>query len=438
MSSRLIRRLPFALLLVLCATASFADSALLRCGNLVDVERKRLVENQAILVTDGVIQDIGQEIDTPAGARVIDLTGQYCLPPDRRTYPPDDQRAKHELPGLIDAHTHLMTSGRSMNSSKTLTGLKNAQTMLRQGFTTLRVPGDGDIGFGAIVLRDAFAEGLFVGPRMQVAPHAICPLGGHCDSNSIAPDSGIPTAPHVIRAGEDSVREAVRRELKYGADWIKVYATGGIMSVGDDPRVQSFTDAELAAFADETHRHGKKITAHIHGAGAVKTAVRVGFDSVEHGTLMDDEAIKMMVESGTWLVPTVYVLDYILEQGETRRISAESMAKARGIVRVRDISFRKAYKAGVKMAVGSDQIFPHEHSAREFSALVRLGVSPMDAIVMGTINGARLMDLEDKIGSVEVGKEADIIAVPGNPLDNISILENVEFVMLGGRIIRND
>ncbi len=423
LGNRMMRRLSFALLLGLYATASFADSTVLRCGSLVDVERKGLLHDLDILVTDGVIQAIGQEIVTPAGARVIDLTGKYCLP------------------GLIDAHTHLMTSGRSLNSSsaaKTLTGLKNAQTMLRQGFTTLRVPGDGDVGFGAITLRDAFAEGLFVGPRMQVAPHAICPLGGHCDSNSIAPDSGMPTAPHVIKAGEDSVREAVRRELKYGADWIKVYATGGIMSVGDDPRVQSFTDAELAAFSDETHRHGKKITAHIHGAGAVKTAVRVGFDSVEHGTLMDDEAIRMMVESGTWLVPTVYVLDYILEQGETRRISPESMAKARDIVKVRDVSFRKAYKAGVKMAVGSDQIFPHEHSAREFSALVRLGVSPMDAIVMGTINGARLMDLEGEVGSVEVGKQADIIAVPGNPLDDISILQNVEFVMLGGRIIRKD
>ena len=420
-------RSPGACLLLLASllvsVAAHAGVVAIQCGALINSVDEEVLPQVTIVVGDGKIISVGQREAIPDNAERIYLSDSYCLP------------------GLIDAHTHLMTGGRGMNSSsaaKTLTGLKNAQTMLRQGFTTLRVPGDGDVGFGAIVLRDAFANGLFVGPRMQVAPHAICPLGGHCDSNSIAPDSGMPTAPHVIKAGEDSVREAVRRELKYGADWIKVYATGGIMSVGDDPRVQSFTDAELAAFSDETHRHGKKITAHIHGAGAVKTAVRVGFDSVEHGTLMDDEAIRMMVESGTWLVPTVYVLDYILEQGETRRISPESMAKARDIVKVRDVSFRKAYQAGVKMAMGSDQIFPHEHSAREFSALVRLGVSPMDAIVMGTINGARLMDLENEIGSVEVGKQADIIAVPGNPLDDISVLRDVEFVMLGGRIIRND
>lgn len=420
----LMRRLPIALLLGLLATKATADSTVLRCGALVDVEREQMIRQQDILVADGVIAAVGSETDEPNGASVIDLTGHYCLP------------------GLIDAHTHLMVGGPGMNSSsaaKTLIALKNAQTMLQQGYTTLRIPGDGDIGFGSIALRDAIARGLFTGPRMQVAPHFLCPLGGHCDNNALAPDSGVPTAPHVIAAGEDAAREAVRRELKYGADWIKVHATGGIMSVGDDPRVQSFTDAELAAFSDETHRHGKKITAHIHGAGAVKSAVRAGFDSVEHGTLMDDEAIEMMVESGTWLVPTVYVLDYILESPQTaRRINPEIMAKAREVVKVRDISFKKAYRAGVRMAVGSDQVFPHRHSAREFAALVRQGVTPMDAIVMGTLNGAMLTGLGDEIGSIAVGKQADIIAVPGNPLEDISILENVEFVMLGGRIIRND
>ncbi len=408
---------------LLLGAKAHAGVVAIQCGALIDSVDEKVLPEVTIVVSDEKIISVGQLDAIPDNVARIDLSASYCLP------------------GLIDAHTHLMTGARSMNSSsaaKTLSGLKNAQTMLRQGFTTLRVPGDGDIGFGAITLRDAFANGWFVGPRMQVAPHAICPLGGHCDRNNIAPDSGIPTVPHVIKAGEESVREAVRRELKYGADWIKVYATGGVMSLGDDPRVQSFTDAELAAFSDETHRHGKKITAHTHGAGAVKTAVRAGFDSVEHGTLMDDEAIEMMVESGTWLVPTVYVLDYILEVGQIRGINPESMAKAREVTKVRDVSFPKAYRAGVKMALGSDQIFPHEYSTREFSALVKQGVSPMDAIVMGTINGARLMDLEDQIGSVEVGKLADIIAVPGNPLDDISILENVEFVMLGGLIIRND
>lgn len=419
----LMRRLPVALLLGLLAARATADSTVLRCGTLVDVEREQLVQQQDILIADDVIAAVGSGIAEPDGASVIDLTGHYCLP------------------GLIDAHTHLMVGGPGLNSSsaeKTLIALRNAQTMLQHGYTTLRIPGDGDVGFGSIALRDAIAGGLFTGPRMQVAPHFLCPLGGHCDRNAIAPDSGVPTAPHVIAAGEDSAREAVRRELKYGADWIKVHATGGIMSVGDDPRVQSFTDAELAAFSDETHRHGKKITAHIHGAGAVKSAVRAGFDSVEHGTLMDEEAIEMMVESGTWLVPTVYVLDFIVGSGPSRRMTPEIMAKAREVAKVRDDSFRKAYKAGVKMAVGSDQVFPHRHSAKEFAALVRLGVTPMDAIVMGTLNGATLMDLEDEIGSIAVGKQADVIAVPANPVEDISVLENVEFVMLGGRIIRQD
>lgn len=419
--SSLMRLLPIALLLL--AAQAAGDSMVLRCGAMVDVEREQLLQRQDILVADGVIAAVGSGIAGPDGASVVDLTGHYCLP------------------GLIDAHTHLMAGGPSLNSSsaaKTLIALRNAQTMLQHGYTTLRIPGDSDVGFGSIALRDAIAGGLFTGPRMQVAPHFLCPLGGHCDRNAIAPDSGVPTAPHVIAAGEDSAREAVRRELKYGADWIKVHATGGIMSVGDDPGVQSFTDAELAAFSDETHRHGKKITAHIHGAGAVKSAVRAGFDSIEHGTMMDEEAIEMMVESGTWLVPTVYVLDFIVGSGQSRRMTPEIMAKAREVAKVRDDSFRKAYKAGVKMAVGSDQIFSHRHSAREFAALVRQGVTPMDAIVMGTINGATLMDLEDEIGSIAVGKQADIVAVPGNPLADISILENVEFVMLGGHIIRND
>lgn len=420
---RRMRRLPIALLLGFLATEAMADSTLLRCGALIDVERERLVCQQDILIADGVIAAVGPGIAEPDGATVIDLTGHYCLP------------------GLIDAHTHLMAGGPSLNASsaeKTLVALRNAQTMLRHGYTTLRIPGDGDVGFGSIALRDAIAAGLFTGPRMQVAPHFLCPLGGHCDRNTVADDSGVPTAPHVVAAGEDSAREAVRRELKYGADWIKVHATGGIMSVGDDPWVQAFTDAELAAFSDETHRHGKKITAHIHGAGAVKSAVRAGFDSIEHGTLMDDEAIEMMVESETWLVQTVYVLDYILGSGQSRRMTPEIMAKAREVAKIRDASFIKAYKAGVKMAVGSDQVFPHRHSAREFAALVRQGVTPMDAIVMGTLNGATLMDLENEIGSIAAGKQADIIAVPGNPLDDISILESVEFVMLGGRIISSD
>ena len=419
------RTLLIAFIFLSVFDSSIADDSIiaLKCGAVIDTARESIATNVTIVIVNDTIQSVGRGLPIPAGSRQIDLSESYCLP------------------GMIDTHTHLMSGAGGMQSSsaaKTLIGLRNAQTMLQHGFTSLRVPGDGDAGFGAIAIRDAFANSLFVGPRMQVAPHAICSLGGHCDRNYIAPDSDIPTVPNVIKAGEDSVREAVRHEIKYGADWIKVYATGGVMSVGDDPRVQAFTDNELAAFSDETHRHGKKITAHIHGADAVKTVVRVGFDSVEHGTLMDDEAIAMMVESDTWLVPTVYVLDWIKEQGTAGGINEESYAKALDVIRIRDLSFKKAYKAGVRMALGTDQIFPHEQSAREFAALVNQGVTPMDAIVMGTINGARLMDLEDLIGSIESGKKADIIAVPGNPIDDISLLENVEFVMFDGDVIRHE
>ena len=425
----MMRGLSLALLLALFATASFADPAVLRCGTIVDVERNQLVRNQDILVADGVIQDIGHEISAPAGAIVIDLTGQYCLP------------------GLMDMHVHLFIDSsvgtvadnflQKSSAANALLGLKRLQVMLSNGFTTIRVPGDVDYQFTGIDLRNAIARGDFDGPRMLVAPHALSQLGGHVDLNTIRPD-GPEITGTIVAAGVDNVREAVRREVKYGADWIKITASGGVMSQHDDPRVQGWTDDEIFAFADEAHRLGVKIAAHVHGDQAGNAAARAGFDSIEHGTMLQDETIAIMKQNDVVLVPTLYVLDWILEQGVGPGITANNYEKAVQVAKMHKTALMKAYRAGVKIAMGSDPIFPHEECNREFASMVKAGIAPWDAIRAGTIAAAELIGLENEIGSLAVGKQADIVAVSGDPVADITQLETVGFVMKGGKGIRND
>lgn len=411
------------------SAANLSNAKLLQCGAVVDVESRQMLRNMQLLVVDDAIQDIGRDLNMPEGASVIDLSDQFCLP------------------GLMDTHVHLFIDSEAgtlaenfLNKSSAdnaLLGLKRLQIMLNDGFTTIRVPGDIDYQFTVVDLRDAVNRGDFDGPRMLVAPHALSPLGGHVDLNSIRPDG-----PHVVgtivAAGVDNVRQAVRREVKYGADWIKITASGGVMSQHDDPRIQSWTDEEIFAFADEAHRLGVKITAHVIGNQAGLKVARAGFDSMEHGMMLQDETIQAMVENDVVLVPTRYVLEWILAQGVGGGITEDNYRKARLVNDMARQSLMKAYRAGVKIALGSDPIFPHEQIPCEFASMVRAGIEPWDAIRAGTINSAELLGLEEEIGSLAVGKQADIVAVAGDPAADITELERVGFVMKGGEVVRND
>jgi len=415
------------LLLAGGAQAQSGGSIAVKCGGLLDMRSEALRHNVVVLIQGSRIQDI--VTTPPTGAQTIDLGSATCLP------------------GLMDLHAHIFMDPSVTNvadnylkrssAAKTLGGLRRAQNMLNNGFTTLRDPSDMDEYFGLVDLKQALVRGDFVGPRLFVAPHALTPPGGHADINDLAPDVAVHSFGRLV-TGTDAMRNAVRNEIKYGADWIKLYVTGGVMSSHDDPRVQEFTDDEIRAGVEETHRHRKKITVHAIGTEGIKASVRAGVDSVEHGILIDDEGIQLMLDRGTFLVPTLYVLNYIVQEGEKAGIPAENVAKGRSVIEDRDRNIRKAFAAGVKLAFGTDTIFPEKYGPREFALLVKLGLTPFRAIRSATLGSAELMGLDKELGSIERGKLADIVAVPGNPLDDVRQLEHVQFVMKEGQVIRND
>lgn len=411
-----------------------APGTLVHCGAMLDVRERRIERDVGLRIAGGVIESVrpwaeaGAE-SSGAGLQVVDLSQGYCLP------------------GLMDMHVHLSaesakesfltTTMTQSSATEALVSLRRAQLMLRNGFTTIRIVGEIDAQFSSIDVRNAINRGDFDGPRMLVAQHAFSETGGHSDLSDV--HAGWPgVTGTVVRAGVDNVREAVRAERKKGADWIKICASGGVMSVGDDPRVQGFTDEEIAAFADEAHRLGMRIAAHVHGNRAALAAARAGFDSIEHGTLMEDDAIELMKRNHVTLVPTRYVVEWILAYGARGGVSEENLAKARMVEAKHRVAVQKAYRAGVRIAMGSDPIFPHEESNREFAAMVRAGLTPWDSIRAGTINSAELLGLESQIGSLEAGKQADIVAVSGDPVADITELERVKFVMKAGKVIRND
>lgn len=402
----------------------------LRCGTLLDVAKEKALTDQRILVRDDVIAEIGRTVSSPAGTEVIDLSDRVCMP------------------GLMDMHVHLFvdTTGVTLDQSaptrssafNTIKGLKNLETLLYSGFTTVRVPGDFDYHYAGVELRDAIARGELKGPRMLVAPHAISPLGGHGDLNTYAPDVPHSVMGPMIADGEEEIRRAVRKEIKYGADWIKVMATGGVMSQHDDPEVAAYTEAEFHAFAQEAHRHKKKITAHAHGDAGIRAAVEAGFDSIEHATLAEPETVRLMAEKGTYYIPTLYVVDWILEQGQSGGISADNLRKAEMVSLKHADSVKLAYDAGVKMAVGSDPIFPLDEAIREFNAMAKRISDNWYVLRAGTINAAEMLGLQEDIGSLAKGKQADIVATPQNPIDDMSHIESVSFVMKGGEIMRRE
>ena len=350
------------------------------------------------------------------------------------------------MPGMVNAHEHPLLyqsdyqNGHLQASSafKALIGLKTLQRLLASGWTSIRVMGDGDIYYANQDIRKAIDGGIFLGPRLTGAAHYISITGGGGDINYLSPEQAV-IADGLIADGPHEIRKAIRQEIKFGSDWIKIMVTGAFMSVGDNPENVSFSPEELRAAVEEAARHNIPVAAHAHATEGINQAVIAGVRSIEHGSFLSQESIDLMVEYGTYLVPTIYVGDYYANSGKLLAQSKNDDF----YLGFRDDWLKMlgtAHRKGVKIAVGSDlcgyEVAPHV-CAREFDTLIEAGLSPMDAIKAGTSVGAELLQWDDMLGSLEPNKLADIIAVPGNPLEDISALESPSFVMKDGRIIVN-
>jgi imidazolonepropionase-like amidohydrolase len=410
------------------ASAVFAAPGAVRCGRLLDVRTGKLLADQLVVFDEsGSITAVGAASSAvlPKGVTAIDLSGSTCLP------------------GLIDVHTHL-TSDPSMSGylglgvsipREAIIGAKNANKTLRAGFTTVRNVGAG--GFSDVALRDGINAGDVPGPRMFVSGPPLGITGGHCDNNLLPfefhyKEAGVADGPWAARA-------KVREVVKYGADLIKVCASGGVLSKGDQPGTPQYTLEELTAVAEEAHKLGRKVAAHAHGTQSIKDAIRAGFDSIEHSSLIDDEGIALAKQHGTYLVFDIYNDDYILSEGEKAGMLPESIEKEKKLGRLQRENFRHAYQSGAKIAFGTDSgVYPHGDNARQFAKMVEWGMKPIDAIQAATIHAADLIGQTEKLGAVEPGHYADLIAVNGDPLTNVKVLESVSFVMKGGAVVRND
>jgi imidazolonepropionase-like amidohydrolase len=402
------------------ATASAAQQPIVvRAARMLDVAKGQMVSPAVVTIQSDRIVRVGQSSDT--GARVIDL-GDVTL-----------------LPGLIDAHVHLtddlsgdwiMRPVRETAADAALRGVANAGRTLMAGFTTVRNVGAG--GFADVSLMKAIDAGLIQGPRIIPAGHAIGITGGHCDATGWAPGVLELGPKEGVADGVDQVVAAARYQIKHGAKVIKVCATAGVFSYDATLGAQQLSDEELRAVVEEAARHGLKVAAHAHGTDGIKAAIRAGVASIEHGSMLDDEAIRLMKEKGTYLVPTAYLLTQFKFEGMPAAIAA----KARQAIPLAQASHRKAIAAGVKIAFGTDAaVYPHGDNAREFAVYAGYGMKPIDAIRTATVNAADLLGVIDR-GVIARGKLADLIAVPGNPLEDVKALERVTWVMKGGVVYK--
>jgi len=392
----------------------------LHVARLLDVESGRILENATVLIEGERIRAVNPE-EIPAGAEVIEL-GERTL-----------------LPGLIDCHTHLNSDleGEWVRrevletaADAALRGAKNACATLLAGFTTVRDVGAG--GFADVSLMKAIDAGWVLGPRMFPAGHAIGITGGHADTTGYVPGVLERGPESGIADGVDEVIAAVRYQIKHGAKVIKTCATAGVLSFEGSVGAQQYSEEELVALVTEARRHGLKVAAHAHGAEGIKAAIRAGVDSIEHGSELDDEAIALMKQHGTYLVPTTYLADAI----DLEELPPPLRAKAESILPKAKANLRRAIAAGVKIAYGTDAgVYPHGLNARELATLVERGMKPLDALRAATVNACALIGITDR-GTIAAGKLADLIAVPGDPLRDVTVLQHVEFVMKGGAIVK--
>lgn len=421
-----MKKLAAAVLLAATSTLSFAQTLVLKADRLIDVENGKLISNAVVVIEDDTIVAAGEarKVTFSKDSKIIEL-GDYTL-----------------LPGLMDMHVHL-TSDATKHGYKrladslprvTLTGVKHAEATLMAGFTTVR--NVGAPGFADVALRDAINDGDITGPRMFVAGPSLGVTGGHCDNNLLPYEYH--TVSEGVADGPWEVREKVRRNIKYGATVIKFCGTGGVLSKGTKVGVQQYTFEEMQALVDEAHMRGLTVATHAHGTDGIKTAIKAGVDSVEHVSLLDDEAIKLALKHGTYFSMDIYVTEYILSEGAKAGILEESLAKERIVGQRQRDNFAKAVKAGVKMVFGSDAgVYPHGDNGKQFARMVKFGMTPMQAIQASTINAASLLKQQEVLGSVSEGKKADIVGVKGNPLDDISLLENVGLVVKDGQIVKS-
>ena len=400
---------------------------IVHAGKLLDVRSGKTLTDQAIVIEGGKIVSVGAfaQASRSASDRLIDLPNATVLP------------------GLTDAHTHLTGNPQDVGPQAlsisvpraTLAGAHNARLTLEAGFTTVR--NVGAEGFGDVALRDAINAGDVPGPRMLVSGPALGITGGHCDEN-LLPFEYHFTAEGVAD-GVEGVQHKVREVIKYGADLIKICATGGVLSHGDNPQASAYTLEELKAIVADAHRLGRKVAAHAHGAQGILWASQAGVDSIEHGSYIDDPAIAEMKKNGTYLVPTLYLADWFMDNAERLHVPPELLAKGKEVMPAARKNVAHAFASGVKVAFGTDAaVYPHGLNAHEFAVMVKLGLSPLQSIQSATINAADLLGWPDKIGAVESGKWADIIAVDGDPLQDVTTLERVKFVMKGGEVVKNE
>jgi imidazolonepropionase-like amidohydrolase len=401
---------------------------LIKAGRLFDARSGQMLSNQAILIEGDRIKQVGNASMVAAHAataRVVDLSSATVLP------------------GLIDAHNHLLGDPKDLSpiatlrmssAQATLWGVRNLRIWLDKGFTTLRDACESDRFYGQVALRNSVLKGLIEGPRMIVAGQCLSLTGGHGDSDQLAVDEEMARRPNIADT-VDEIATATRRDIKYGADWIKLMATGGVMDTLSDFRVQEFSEAQMDKAVEIAHRANKRVMAHAHGTEGIKAAVRAGVDSIEHGSLLDDQGAQLMVQKGTWLVPTIDVELRTLEMGASFGVEPVMMAKEKEVVRLKRAGFEKALKYHVKIAFGVDD--DPDYLTREFDAMVAWGMKPVEALQAATVNAAQLLGIADQVGTIEPGKTADIVAVNGDPISDIKAINNVVLVMKAGEVVRS-
>ncbi|HEY0043425.1 MAG TPA: amidohydrolase family protein [Allosphingosinicella sp.] len=424
-----MRKVLLAALFLTAAAPVSAESVVVTADRMIDVLSGKVIEEPVVVITDGRIASVvgrnGGRPMIPEGAERIDLPGKTILP------------------GLIDMHVHLDSNPRYGGYSGlqftdmfwVAQGVQNAQDMLRAGFTTVRNVGSenySDVGY-----KQAIDEGLLQGPRIVPAAHALSATGGHCDQTYLPPS--LAAKGKAVGDGPQELRARVREQRKYGAEVIKVCATGGVFSRNTEPGQQQLSEDELRAVAEEAHQWGLKVAAHAHGAAGIKAAIRAGIDTIEHASLIDAEGIRLARERGTWLSMDIFNTEYTQAEGARNGVLEDNLRKDREVAQIQRDNFRAAHKAGVKMVFGTDAgVMPHGTAAGQFRFMVQYGMTPMEAIQAATRNAAQALGREKDVGAIAVGRFGDIVAVEGDPLADVSRLEHVSTVIKGGEVVSQD